>query len=795
MNRNQNINIKESERFLKALCGDSTPTFQTFDDDKDRSAENRKKLGYDPYAKVFHGNLDIHNNALIQLQMDRAGCFIMVNEGDGIIHDALQGQKKPTTCRNAHNVVRVRAAFVDLDGAPLEPIVQSLKPHIIVESSPGRYHAYWKMSDCPIDKFTSIQKAIIKKFNGDRSVHDIPRVMRVPGFIHQKGEAFETRIIETNNIEPYTLHELVTGLQLHLDNHNAQSSDEESNDDPFQGNNEGGRTKCIERVAGILFHRGFRLEEAVDFCETLDATKNSPPLKSTHPGKVRETVEGIHRRYYSNIWQAPVPLPEGLLPVKPLDPLLIPEPLRDWNMDIADRMEIPPDFSAVAVMTALGSVIGRACGIKPKQRDNWTVVPNLWGGVIARPSMKKTPATAEAMKPLDLLEKDARDDFDHAKRFHEYDVEVSDAKRHALRKKIGEAIKNGNEPSTDLRNEHISSCVEDAPTRRRYFTSDATPEAIIDLLKHNPRGILIKRDELIGWFRSLDKDGRENARALFLEGWNGTGGFTYDTIGRGTKDAEAMTLSVFGAITPGPLSDYVYHAAKGGGRDDGLLQRFQLLVWPDALSDWKNVDRWPNTTAKIRAYEVFKALAGDIPGVVDEDGENIPCLRFSPGGQEVFDDFMCRLETRLRSGEIRCSAIESHLAKYRSLMPSLALVIHLVNVVDGIEAPGPVSEKAAVMADGWCEYLETHAARIYGGAVSPDMESAREIIRHIRKGEIQNGCKPKEIYRRGWSKLNTPESVRSGLKVLEDYDWLTIDRTDTGGRPSEFIRLNPMIEI
>ena len=63
---------------------------------------------------------------------------------------------------------------------------------------------------------------------------------------------------------------------------------------------------------------------------------------------------------------------------------------------------------------------------------------------------------------------------------------------------------------------------------------------------------------MIGWFRSLDRDGREGDRAFYLEAWNGNKGFTYDRIERGTMDIAALCISIFGAITPGPLLSYVY---------------------------------------------------------------------------------------------------------------------------------------------------------------------------------------------------------------------------------------------
>jgi hypothetical protein len=161
-------------------------------------------------------------------------------------------------------------------------------------------------------------------------------------------------------------------------------------------------------------------------------------------------------------------------------------------------------------------------------------------------------------------------------------------------------------------------------------------------------------------------------------------------------------------------------------------------------------------------------------------------------GQAVFNEWLSELETRLRGNNSGLlPVLESHLAKYRSLMPSLALIYHLTEVASGITAPGPITESSAGRAVGMCEYLESHAVRVYNGGSAPAMESAREIIKHIQRGAVVDGCKPKDIYRNQWSKLTTPEEVKAGLAVLSDYEWLIAERTNTGGRPSEYLRLNP----
>jgi len=64
---------------------------------------------------------------------------------------------------------------------------------------------------------------------------------------------------------------------------------------------------------------------------------------------------------------------------------------------------------------------------------------------------------------------------------------------------------------------------------------------------------------------------------------------------------------VLGGIQPGPLERYL-RAVFGGRGDDGLLQRFQLAVWPDGAGPWRNVDRWPDAAARARAVEIFQRL-------------------------------------------------------------------------------------------------------------------------------------------------------------------------------------------
>lgn len=49
-------------------------------------------------------------------------------------------------------------------------------------------------------------------------------------------------------------------------------------------------------------------------------------------------------------WPVPAALPDALPPVTQFDPDLLPEEIRSWVMDIAHRMQCPPDFPAVGAI-------------------------------------------------------------------------------------------------------------------------------------------------------------------------------------------------------------------------------------------------------------------------------------------------------------------------------------------------------------------------------------------------------------------------------------------------------------
>jgi hypothetical protein len=177
-------------------------------------------------------------------------------------------------------------------------------------------------------------------------------------------------------------------------------------------------------------------------------------------------------------------------------------------------------------------------------------------------------------------------------------------------------------------------------------------------------------------------------------------------------------------------------------------------------------------------------------------------LYFDEGGQEVFDAWRKELEPRLRGGELdKTPAFAAHLAKYRSLMPALALLFQLVEAAqsacastEGGAAVSAVGADAARLAAAWCDFLEMHAEKVYDAELRPGVSAARALARKIEAGAIKDGDGVRDIYKHQWSGLRTHDQVRAGLAVLEAAHWARVvegGTSERGGQFADRVRLHP----
>jgi putative DNA primase/helicase len=460
-------------------------------------------------------------------------------------------------------------------------------------------------------------------------------------------------------------------------------------------------------------------------------------------------------------------------------------------------MQTPADYPAVAAVLSLAGVVNRRALIQPKANDtSWQVVPNLWGGLIGPPGFMKSGVIGAVTRPLERIQELWRHQFQGELDEYEREREEADLRHCAWRDQYKAASKNPGKtipirPDNTIR----------VPTLRRVLVNDATFEKLHQIMAENPAGVLVTRDELTGWWSTLDKPGREGERAFYLQAWNGDTGHTIDRIGRGTIHVEACCLSMLGGIQPGRLRSYLVDALEDGPSNDGLIQRFQLLVWPDTSDKWRYVDRKPNAVSEETASLVFCSL-------VQLELDNPLRFRFGPDAQKYFVDWLADLESKVRGGELH-PALVSHLSKYRSLMPSLALLFELADrAAEGFEGfvgvnlgesqNYRVSLEHTKQAAAWCDYLESHARRIYSCVTTRRIRAARELADKIKQRKVgANGfftCR--DVYIKGWSGLDAPEAVKLAVEVLQDACWVrevVSESSPFGGRPPSRYAVNPRV--
>ena len=225
------------------------------------------------------------------------------------------------------------------------------------------------------------------------------------------------------------------------------------------------------------------------------------------------------------------------------------------------------------------------------------------------------------------------------------------------------------------------------------------------------------------------------------------------------------------------------------------MQRFGLMVWPDASPDWKDVDQFPHSIARERAWQTFdRASKLDIStalalGASKGELDKVPALRFADDAHEIFVEWREELERRLRSDELS-PALEGHLAKYRKLVPALALINHLCDNQDG----GPVAREAVTRALAFSGYLEGHARRVYHSSLEGELAAAKAILEHLRAGRLKDGFTARDIQRHDWSHLTEREQIGAGLTLLVELDYLAdvaAPPGPRGGRPKVKHLINP----
>jgi hypothetical protein len=637
--------------------------------------------------------------------------------------------------RIKENAASVIALWGDLDGAPIPN--GELKPTAVVESSPGRYHAYWRLTDAiPPETAERLNARLAHKIGADPSGFDLTQLLRVPETTNYKYEGRPlVRVLGVEGERAYSpaaLDELLPDLE----EPEADYAPGDAEEPPvvltpealkvYRGERpklkEDGtvdRSATLIKIARELYEAGANRQTVITAIAERDRTLGYKKYTGNRDGGRKEyerlfaklgertrrahvTVGGARERAEASDHNvsdfqdlADLPDPDEF----PLDAL--PINLRRFAREAAASVGCPVDYLGIATLTAASAAIGDTRRIDIKK--DWTEGAAIFGMIVGGPASKKTPAMNLALRPVRERQMVLKTEYERQK--EEYESALRDFEK---------AKKDG--PS-ELRK-------PDKPKLGRTYVDDTTVERLADVLNENRRGVLLTKDELSGWLGSFDqyKTGKGADRQFWLSV------HTNQPVSVDRKSSEEPVLvprpfvSIVGEIQPEVLPDF------GKDRGDGLIDRF-IPAYP---KPW--VGRWTDDEISDHVREEYARTLSSLYKLrhANEEDEPFPSrVHMTAEAKEIFVAEYNRLHDELEALGFP-QRLRPAWGKLEAYLARFALIIAMARVCElGVSNDSNVSndsdfrefrefrEKVTredmVGAAKLLAYFKNHVRRVYTG--------------------------------------------------------------------------------
>jgi Protein of unknown function (DUF3987) len=443
----------------------------------------------------------------------------------------------------------------------------------------------------------------------------------------------------------------------------------------------------------------------------------------------------------------------------------LPEPVRGFVAAGARAIGCDPSFVALPVLVALAAAVGNTRRLE--LRHSWHVAPILWAAVVGESGTAKTPAFELALRAVRAQQdaaflRNAREQDAHARQLAVWERDHAAWKR-----------SKGGGPPPDK---------PQPPRSERYVVNDTTVEALVPILLDNPRGVLLERDELAGWFGSFDryagggKGGSDEAHWLSM--------FRAMSVTVDRKTGPARTLHVPAAavwIVGGIQPAILERAFDTKRRESGLAARFLLARPPRRAKKWTNADIDPKAQAAVA--RVFAALyelrAGDDPS------QPYPVVQLAPEARALWTDFY---DSHNAEQAALCGDEAAAWSKLEEYAARLALVLHFVRWAarDPSLASDAVLDAASMRAGiALTEWFKHEARRVYGMLSETEEDrDTRKLVEWI--GRKKRPVSVREV-QQGYRPLKAPGAAEAALESLVKAGrgtWCALAPGAKGGRPT-----------
>ena len=754
--------ITEARRFLTLL--DPTAaifTFQTFADRKAAAA---------PATKIFTASFDEASVELSRLNQSGAGVFVTANETDG-------------SGRKARNITRIRAIWQDDDEGWVGAF--PLVPSATIQTSPGKFQRWWFIdpsSNLSVEDHRGIMQRMARDHGCDANAVDVSRVLRLPGFLHQKGHPFRVRIVDSAGLT-YSAESLLAAfpriplkaahvgalpatqvqrdirevekalafipahargiwLRCGMGLHDFTAGSQEGFDlwsrwsqtapETFDAANQLRTWKSLSLGRGVTIAAIFDLAKSfgadvADLARSHALSPRGSPMRVRPKGEVaRDECRPPDMSIINRNQLAAPPFPIELL-----------GPAQDWVRAAAAARNAPVDFVALGLIATAAGLLGPSIQVSPW--GDWKERSILWACLIGAPSSNKSPA----IDPL----------------------------RDALR---------------SVEQQMSTMSASGGSKKSRILISDVTTEKAGQLLADNPHGLICIRDELSGLLGGFGRYGSSGAdRAFWIEAYGGRRHVVDRVKHEEPIDIPYCGISLVGGIQPDRLGSLLF-----AGDDDGLASRF-LYAWPPQ-SPRRRTSIVPD--AKMLA-DVFRRLREVSLSHGDEPQDLI--IMLEPLAVDEFGAWYEREEHDAWATGLLASAY----GKLHGIMLRLALVIEFLTWAfeRGNEpAPSTISTDSVMAAIAIVEqWVRPTLRRVFAEASLPKAYQDARIVGLWLLQQRLDYVNSRRIRRAaGFPGPKEPKELDAALEVLVDWEWLVLEPARDGhtpGRLRKDYRVNVLI--
>jgi len=501
-----------------------------------------------------------------------------------------------------------------------------------------------------------------------------------------------------------------------------------------------------------------KIIELPDLPERGDIADWLENLDSKAPDDLREAVESMADNAEPVELSAPEPMVQSVKSYQPFPADCLPHPLNKLITQGAESIRCDTSYLALPMLSALASSIGNSTSLQLKK--GWSVPCILWTCIVGESGSSKTPAFRLAMNALRDLEREAHQRF------------------------INE-MSNFNSVSNSK-----DAAKEPEPTRNRFVVSDTTIEALAPILLDTPRGLLLARDELNGWFGSFDqyksKKGADSSHWLSM--------YNAESVTNDRKTGEPKYRSIYiprasVSITGGIQPAILNRSLGNEHRESGLAARF-LFSYPPRVQK-----RWTEKEIDSEIADDYATVVGrltELEPLLDRNGNPYPRpLQLSNDAHRRWTKYYNshNEEHAKLTGELSAAW-----SKLEEIPARLAIIIHCVRQVQGnktLANPDVVDDATMTAAIELTEWFKREARRVYAMINQTEDDRARqEFIRWIQSNG--GAVTPRDVQRSQWKRETSTEAEEqlNDLAARQLGKWEHVPSNGQGGRPTRKFCLN-----